>query len=129
MLVLDMFDHEVNSAEGLLANHAHIFLTFDHLAALVNAVLVLHLDEQLVFLRVRWFLGDTLLKEFLSLGDVILLELPCRAVESRRVKDYTGDRGGQAQMLRGAFTGKRPFIFAFNSAEEAVTVDLAQVED
>jgi hypothetical protein len=83
MLVLDMFDHEVNRAESLLANHAHIFLTFNHFTALVNAVLVLHLDEQLVFLRVRRFLGEALLKEFLSLGDVILLELSCRAVEGR----------------------------------------------
>jgi hypothetical protein len=32
-------------------------------------------------------------------------------------------------MLGGTLAGKGPFIFASNSAEEAVSVDLAQVED
>jgi hypothetical protein len=81
VFVFNMFHHKVNRAEGLLTNHAYVFLTFDNFATLVNAILILHLDKQLVLLRIRQFFSRALFEELFSLSHIVLFKLLCGPVK------------------------------------------------
>ena len=81
VFVFNMFHHKVNRAEGLLTNHAYVFLTFDNFATLVNTILILHLDKQLVLLRIRQFFSRALFEELFSLSHIVLFKLLCGPVK------------------------------------------------
>jgi len=81
VFVFNMFHHKVNRAEGLLTNHAYVFLTFDNFATLVNAILILHLNKQLVLLRIRQFFSRALFEELFSLSHIVLFKLLCGPVK------------------------------------------------
>lgn len=81
VFVFNMFHHKVNRAEGLLTNHAYVFLTFDNFATLVNAILILHLDKQLVLLRIRQFFSRALFEKLFSLSHIVLFKLLCGPVK------------------------------------------------
>jgi len=82
VLVLDVLDNEVHRLKSLLTYFADILFAFDHFFGLIQAVLILHFNENLVFLRVGWLFIKRFLEDLVGLGDVVLLEEPCRAVES-----------------------------------------------
>ena len=89
MLVLDVFDNEFCRAECLLTHFTYVLLIWNNLTCLVRAVLVLHLNEQLVFLWIAELLIRPFLEDLLCRLDIILFELARSAVECRRVKDDT----------------------------------------
>ena len=128
MLVLDVFDNEFCRAECLLTHFTYVLLIGNNLTCLIRAVLVLHLNEQLVFLWIAELLIRPFLKDLLCRLDIILFELARSAVECRRVKDDTFNGRWQAEMLTAALSSKCSLIFSLDSTEKAVAMDLTQVE-
>ena len=77
-----MLDNEVHRLKSLLTDFADILFAFDHFFGLIQAVLILHFNEHLVFLWVSWLFFKRFLEDLVGLSNVILLEEPCGAIES-----------------------------------------------
>lgn len=75
VFVLDVLDNELDRAEGLFTDLAHVLLGFDHLAGLVLTVLIFKFNQKFVLLGVRSLLFGSSLEQFFSGLDIILFEL------------------------------------------------------
>lgn len=75
VLILYMLDDKLRRAESLVANLARVLPALLDAPTIVLTILMFHFDEDFIFLRINQFLLRSLLKDLLSLLDVILLKL------------------------------------------------------